>query len=416
MNTPTLIATATSILAHRATLALGLRTRRDGWRRAAAIVLRREPGAFILSAFGLNAAPPATSNGNASVDALRNLIAQRLAAFLQSQPLCHIRVARSEHEDMLEPCQGPAHTLAFENWIDGPARFLPPKHWRHHAERPSTLGPNHDPFFDVLCRANDQGSCDLWFRFNHAATDGVPAQDLVSRLEQAWGTREQVLFPSPEEFIPFAIPRPSPGREGLAELHTFVDLSGLLAWRKRVNATLPQPLTVSAALSWHLAAHAHFAHHQIASTVEVAPTHALPAGVGLVIVKPADYINAPNGLARFARDFNTQIERNRIRASSGCTILDAAAFLSPKRESQLLLHALATSPKAFGSLGLTILKDAKVFGAPIGAAGHDHGFLALGSAALPTRDGRRVACLSVKGLATHIANYPALLREALPAA
>ncbi len=413
MHPVTLISTAARLSAHRASLALGLRTPRDGWRRAATIVLRREPGTFVLSAFALNARPPAAPHADHSPDSLRDLVSSRLHEFLRREPSCHIRVVHDEHQDTLDPTIAPAYTLAFDDWIDGPPRFLPPRSWRTHAHSPAPLGPDHDAFVDVVARVRPDGAADLWFRFNHAATDGVPAQALVSRLEHAWGVREQVLFPTPEEFVPFALPRPSPGRAGLAEIHTFVDVAALLAWRTRENANLPQPMTLSAALSWHLAAHPTFAHHHIASTVEVAPSRHRPAGVGLVVLKPLDYPRSPAGLARFVRDFNHLIDLNRRRASPACKALDAAAFLPAAREGDLLRHALQHSPKAFGSLGLTVLKEAKVFGAPIASHGHDQGFLALGSASLPTRDPRRVACLSVKGLAHHIAPYPAHLREAL---
>lgn len=412
MNLTSKLLCGTSILGARSLLAAGLLHRRDGWRRAAAIVLRRDPGTFILSAFGLRPINlPSDPNSHSS--AIRRHITATLDSLLASESICHVSVAHSEHEDILQPCGAPAYSLAFEDWLNSPARFLPPTLWRQHAEHPASLPQTHDAFVDIVCRARADGLCDLWFRFNHAATDGVPAQALVSRLEKAWDARENVLYPTPEEFIPFALPRPSFGREGLAEIHTFVDLSRLLAWRTRENAALPQPMTVSAALSWHLAAHPAFAHHHIASTVEVAPTPSLPSGVGLVILKPFDYPRSPAGLARFVRDFNHLIVLNRRRATTACKTLDAAAFLPTHRARALLLHALRTNPKAFGSLGLTILKDAKVFGAPIAAVGHDHGFLAMGSAALPTHDGRRVACLSAKGLASHIASYPALLRDAL---
>lgn len=416
MNTASFLASAARLVGHRSMIAMGLKRRRDGWRRAACIVLRRECGTFVLSAFGLHALSDAASNIKPSRDELYARVGKRLSTFLAKEPLIHVRVVHGEYEDTLEQCSTPAYTLAFEEWVEGPARFLPPKLWRYHAESPATLGHGHDPCVDIICRCNDDGTCDVWLRFNHAVTDGVPAQELVLRLEQAWGHSESTIFPTPEEFSPLCVPRPSPGRDGLAELHTFVDLSTLLAWRKRENATLKEPMTLSAALSWHLAAHPHFARHHIASTVEIAPKHDLPAGVGVVVTAPAAFHAMPGGIARFTRDFNAQIERNRLRVSSACTSLDAAAFLSAKNESALLRHILSHMPKAFGSLGLTILKDAKVFGAPIGFAGHDHGFLALGSAALPTRDGRKVACISVKGLAKHIASYPTLLREALPPA
>lgn len=69
--------------------------------------------------------------------------------------------------------------------------------------------------------------------------------------------------------------------------------------------------------------------------------------------------------------------------------------------------------KAFGTFALSVLKDAKVFGAPIGEIGHDDGFLALGSAALTANNGSKVACATIKGAATRIGGHPAAIREAI---
>ena len=62
-----------------------------------------------------------------------------------------------------------------------------------------------------------------------------------------------------------------------------------------------------------------------------------------------------------------------------------------------------------------MLRDAKVFGAPIGDVGHPDGFIAIGSVALPTRDERKVGCVTVKGPASRVCNYPALLEAAVRA-
>jgi hypothetical protein len=66
-------------------------------------------------------------------------------------------------------------------------------------------------------------------------------------------------------------------------------------------------------------------------------------------------------------------------------------------------------------MALTMLKDAKVFGAPISEFGHAHGFIAVGSVALPARDGSRVGCVTVKGPEARIALYPELIRKAVEA-
>jgi hypothetical protein len=93
--------------------------------------------------------------------------------------------------------------------------------------------------------------------------------------------------------------------------------------------------------------------------------------------------------------------------------IDAAGLIPARLETALLRHALDQGDKAFGSLALTILKDARVFGAPLADAGHADGFIALGSAALEAGDGRKVGCVTVKGPGQRIADYPKLLSEAI---
>jgi hypothetical protein len=60
-----------------------------------------------------------------------------------------------------------------------------------------------------------------------------------------------------------------------------------------------------------------------------------------------------------------------------------------------------------------MIRDACVFGAPISEVGHDHGFIAIGSAALPTESGQPVTCISVKGVRGMIEDYPTILHRAL---
>jgi len=101
----------------------------------------------------------------------------------------------------------------------------------------------------------------------------------------------------------------------------------------------------------------------------------------------------------------------RRRESDGGKTLDAAAFLAPHRARALLRHALDASGSAFGSLGLTMLKDAKVFGAPIAGSGHAGGFIAIGSVSFRTASGSTVGCVTAKGPAARIAAYPRILQD-----
>ena len=110
--------------------------------------------------------------------------------------------------------------------------------------------------------------------------------------------------------------------------------------------------------------------------------------------------------------FNRQLERTRKRTSDAIKTLNAAAAI-PARLERLMLRSALKSDREFGGLGVTMVRDACVFGAPISDVGHDHGFIAIGSAALPTESGEPVACISVNGVRGIIEDYPAILHNAL---
>ena len=65
----------------------------------------------------------------------------------------------------------------------------------------------------------------------------------------------------------------------------------------------------------------------------------------------------------------------------------------------------------FGSLCVTIIRDAKVFVGPMTDLGLGHGFFAIGNTNLPTADGRRVTAVSIKGEAGTIARHHAVLQR-----
>ncbi len=400
-----------TLLCARAALALRIAPRRDGWRRAAALVLRGECSTFVLSAFGLDLFSDTNQPANSGEELARDHATRRLLEFLKREPALHLAVIAGADEDRVSARNGPCCTLAFEPAPAGPARFIRPDSWPDGVSHPHAPAPGERPLMNIVCRLHPNGAADLWFRFNHAGIDGVPAQEALTRLENAWGVVENVTYPTAREFEAFTGPRPSPGREGLAEVQSFIDFAPVLAWRKRENSRLPEPLTFSAALLWILARHPALEGLHMGTTVEVGATGALERGVGVVVVRPDEYERT--GLASYARDFNRRMERTRLRASAGCRTLDAAALIPATHAGSLLRHALDRDMTAFGSLGLTVLKDARVFGAPIAERGHADGFIAIGNLALPTGDGGKVGCITVKGPAQRISRYPALIAEAV---
>ncbi len=399
------------VAASKLLIRAGVARRTDGWRRAAGLVLRGEESTFVLSAFGLDAWSDGPSQRSADLHCAQSHVAARLAAQLRGEPAAHIRVTKGEFEDRIETTSGPAYTLAHDPWVEGPGRFVPPTAWN--GETATALPPNATPLVNFVCRISHDGECDVWARFNHVGIDGVPAQAILTRLESTWGVPRSVHFPSTQSFAPFTIPRTCPGRPDLGEVQTFLNFEPLLKWRKGQNAHLPEPMTVGAALLWRMAHHEVFRGLHAGSTVEVPEVQGIPAGVGVVVIRASDYTDKPDGLARFVKDFNRQIERTRSRASPSMRTLDAAARIPASLAANLIRFGLSSDPRAFGEVALTMLRDAKVFGAPLADTGHTRGFLAIGNAALPTVEGGCVACVSAKGPVSTIAQYPRVLEDVL---
>lgn len=391
-----LLLAAVRLLWHRARLAMWMVPRVDGWRAAAGVALRSECSTFVLSAFGLDVWSDAAGAREGGVFVARAHAVRRLMAFLASEAVCRVSVRHGRDEDVVVGTMGACVTLGCQDWVETPARFAAPTDWSGECagEAPAA---GHSAMMNVVLRVSEDGRADVWVRVNHIASDGVPIQAMLSRLERAWGFSERTIFPTAEEFAPFAMVRPLADRSGFGEVQSFVDFAALLEWRKRRNAALSQPMTLAAAILCRLASHPEFGSVFMGSTVEVPATAGLAAGVGVVVVRPPADPDLPGALEQYARDFNEQVERTRARGSGACRTLDAAALLPPRVRSALLAHALENSPRSFGEMALTMLKDARVFGVPIALHGHARGFIAIGDVSLPTAGGGSVGCVTIKG-------------------
>lgn len=374
-------------------------------------MLRGDESNFVLSAFGLRA-PGAFESGFSHADpAARVSLALRLAEFFDARPLCRRVIRPGALEDRIVAVERAAFTLAVEPASPGPERFLAPSRWE--GEPFGCASAVDKPLLRIVCRACQRGGLDLWLRVNHVGADGAPMQEVLTQLESEWGFIEEVRFPDPDPFAPLVVTRPIAGGSAAHEVQFFADFTRLLDWRRAHNARLPEPMTLAAATLWCLARHSALDRLHMGTTVEIAERFGLDRGVGVVVVRPADFFHRPEGLVAYVRAFNRQMERTRLRDATSCRTLDAAARLDPASATALLEHALRESPRAFGQLALTMLKDAKVFGAPLASAGHAFGFIAVGSVALPTADGRRVGCVAVKGPAPLVAAYPAIFRDSI---
>jgi hypothetical protein len=242
-----------------------------------------------------------------------------------------------------------------------------------------------------VCRlSSDLRVVDVWMQFHHAAVDGVPMQEMMSRLERAWGKAEDVTYPAPGE-CPHPGPWHRPGERPIHHARDFVDFAPLLAARRKLDVS-PRP-AVAALLLWHLAKQGGFRDKRFASTVDVPARGDSPRCVDFVVIRPADFADLPS----FAREFDRQVEACRTRQSATRAAMQTLTLLPPRLALAALKQNAARTNETFGTVGLSILRDAQVFLAPMSDTGFDDGFVSIGNMELPCGDGRRVGSVSVKG-------------------
>jgi hypothetical protein len=412
---PKLVLAALFVLVNRFLLRIGIRKPIDGWRCGATIALAQEPAKFVLSSFGLNATSDAPNVNGLSPDQIHCHITRRLDAFLERDKQFFLCIEPGECKARILATDGPSYTFRFEPWVDGPRRFIRPDDWT--GKSPSAVPDGTLPLFEFVIRVSADLGADVWVRINHAAMDGTPVQEMLGRLEKVWGIKSPTVFPDPESFEACTAPRPSPGRDGIVEVQTFLDFSPLLAWRKRQNEKLCEPMMLSAAIMWWLNKVPEFSRSRIGTTIDMPEikmgSKRLDRGVGMIVFRPADYFDLPDGLARYVEDFNREVAQTRQRKTRHCRTVDAAAYIPPVLLKAILCHGLSRKHRAFGKMGITIIRDAKVFGAPLGDCGHPGGFIAIGDVSLPSENGTRVGCVHVKGPECVITKYAALIREAI---
>jgi hypothetical protein len=302
-----------------------------------------------------------------------------------------------------------AACVSFEPVPFGTERFAPPEF----RER-RFLGFGFLKFIVRLEPLN--GTADVWVLAHHTGTDGVPLQELVSRLERAWGS-VPVMFPEPE--TPAIGPHPCfvPGEREVYETISFHDFSPLLALRKKLNVRLAAEIggdiTFGALFLWRLAQEPEFAGLKASCTADIAATATCERDVDLVVLRPAEFGTDDDALVKYSRAFNQLVSDCRARKSpvrriaQGCGLIPTGVYRKLVERSPDVVRGI------FGDVGLSILRDAKMFIAPLSDVGFPQGFIAIGGVGLPTTSGRTVGAVSVKGDRPQAEQYPAILRRML---
>ena len=227
--------------------------------------------------------------------------------------------------------------------------------------------------------------------------------------------------PFPED-NPSRVPRlisvqPSQKDRSLYEVVDFVNFAPLLAWREAINnrycERIGGPAPVVSVLLWHLARQTEFAGRKFSTAVDVPSTPAHARAMAMVGICPADYEPNVDGFVEFARDYLQLLEKARMRSTEGWRLTRQLALLPPWLAAMALKVDKSRGRRTFGTVGVSMLKDARVFSAPMEDAGWYEGFLAIGNLSLPSCGDGTVAAVTARGGAETVRHYPAAVRRAI---
>jgi hypothetical protein len=298
--------------------------------------------------------------------------------------------------------------LSFETiGIDPDKRFEPPD---FRTRRIIGAG-----FLNVVCRRAPNDAMDIWIQIHHTGGDGAPMQEFLCRLETIWGTQPGLLFPADPGHAPKILPCfASTEERPLHLISDFIDFSALSKLRNDLKKRF-ETVPVGALIDWCLAHQPEFQGVKFANAVDVPANETKGRGVDLVPIRPADYINQ-RGFAAYLSDFNQLVLEARNRRTRSYQAMRNLAVLPPMLASAALRLNPEAGRSTFGTVGISIVKNAKVVVGTMADQGFDGGFILIGNMSLPSGNGRTSAAVSIKGEYAAIRDYPMAIRRAIQTA
>jgi hypothetical protein len=219
-------------------------------------------------------------------------------------------------------------------------------------------------FLNVVCRRAPNDAMDIWIQIHHTGGDGAPMQEFLSRLETIWGTQPGILFPSDPGYPPKILPCfASTEERPLHLISDFIDFSALSRLRSDLKRRFAkegiEAIPVGALLDWCLAHQPEFEGVKFANAVDVPANETKGRGVDLVPIRPADYMDQ-RGFTAYLSDFNQLVLDARNRRTRSYRAMRNLAVLPPMLASAALRLNPEAGRSTFGTVGVSIVKSAKV--------------------------------------------------------
>lgn len=273
-----------------------------------------------------------------------------------------------------------------------------------------------------MCRFSDgYDEAELWFQINHVPIDGVPMQEVLQDLKEQWGIRGNLKFP-PLSYNRKIVPElcsTKDSKSGIYHVSQFMDFQPFLKVRKELNERYANQIegniTVVSMLAWGLAHHHAFDNVKFVIPIDLPACTGQERTLGFIFIRPSFYFDKDNpeeGFLKFQREFNRRFQATKERRSESYELLEVFALTPPLMYSTTLKLMPSALAEFTGTVGITIIKDADFFVAPLSDT-HTDGFLAFGNFLVPIEGGGMAGAVSIKGPKGKVEDYLVAINEAV---
>lgn len=264
-------------------------------------------------------------------------------------------------------------------------------------------------YMNILCRFNKHSEeVDIWFQYHHTCVDGLPMQEVLSRLQSRFGSGQPVTIPAHTQEKDPSLLRCSTynGKHGVYVTSAFVDFMPLIHATQEKRDLLGSQVCVTPLrlFAWKLGNHPVFKNIKFLFPIDIPATEERERTLGIVVIRPSLYADPEKGFLEFLYEFDHLVKTTRERKSRTYEMIESFTF-NPPFFYNLSLKLLDRGLREHtGTFGISVIKDATVFLAPYTDI-HTDGWMGITNFFLPAEKGETVCNISIKGPRDKVIKY-----------
>lgn len=286
------------------------------------------------------------------------------------------------------------------------------------------IHPGFGPL-NIFCRFNEKYSdIDIWIQFHHAIFDGVPAQEIISKLRKEWGITRASQYPSIDFFNKPEKVRASLKNSGVNDNVSYLktkamDFTPLINARKDLNINplpgIESPVTLASMIAWGLSFTQEFKNVKFSIPNDLKARQGYNRTLGAVFTAPRAYKQKKdnkNAFIDYEMDFNINLVKMEQRTGECFKFIDYCKYIPLWSMEKAFKIAPQIIEEFVGTAVITIVKDSEIFLAPRPDM-FSKCVIAIGNMLIPSSDGRLLGAVSINSKQDNIDNYFSALQHAI---